>query len=566
MPCINCYIAAMQQVITSWLPSLVAAAFVWLTAATLGRRARAAPLRVPMYGPTWLPPFIRGIMAAVKLGQDEDEFLMAANKQYGPAVYLPWPLKQYFVTDADEIQRVYESKALNFQPVRLQMQGDVFGSERHVVQSGVLESQLFAAHSRGLSKAKLEEPVARFNMNVQQTIERVLAQIDSSSSGATETDLIELVTNALYEGATPALFGHTLFDFDSEQPVASFQATRAKFWAFDEAFPLFAAGLPTLFQSVIPVAYRGKQGRSHVAKHIGQWIDHDLPGLDSGVVRDMADIGRRAQWSAVESGKLLLGTYWALQANAPFAAAHHITCLVQSSLLPRVLDEVSEHVDSFDDPLSFATLSSSSSLPLLTSTIWETLRLNASSFSLRLVGENGYDVATKDKTMTIPPSSAIVCATRVSQLSESIWGKDAKLWKGDRFLTKDKNEDGKPVLDNQLVRSVRAFGGGVSMCEGRHLALVELKSFAIQFFTRINVTVKTPSTAEEKSTLREFRYGDSDRLDGPGKVGYTPVLRSGRGKPELHVLVYMSRELTFAYGRTKSEWVYTSKELLCPSF
>ncbi|KAM0787945.1 hypothetical protein ACM66B_006150 [Microbotryomycetes sp. NB124-2] len=538
MPCINCYIAAAQQ----WLPSLLATILVWLVAATVGQRS-ARTSRVPVYGNPWLPPFIRGIAAAIKIGQDEDKFLEELHRSYGGVVYLPWPLSQHFVTDVNEIQRVYESKQLHFQPIRLEMQHDVFGSERFVVDSGVLEGQLFAAHSRGLSRPKLEEPISRFNMNVQQTVERVLARIDASDDNATELDLVEFVTSALYEGATPALFGHTLFDFDSDAPVASFATIRKRFWAFDEAFPLFAAGLPSFLQALIPVVHRGKLGRAHVARHIGQWIDHDLPGLDDGVVRDMADIGRQARWSSVESGKLLLGTYWALQANAPFAAAHHITCLVQSTILDDVLQEIRQHLDESDDPLSFSTLSSSTALPVLTSTIWETLRLNASSFSLRIVGDEGYNVvAAKDKTtMTIPAKSAIVCATRLSQLDEGLWGDDAKLWRGNRFLVQGEADktNGKRVLDNQLVRSVRAFGGGVSMCEGRHLALVELKSFAIQFLTQVDVSIKSDPSPSSKESPREIRYSTTPEQESSSaaktiKIGWTPSLRPGRVGMGIH--------------------------------
>lgn len=45
----------------------------------------------------------------VRMGLDEDRFLLGLAEVYGPVVYLPWPLQQYFVLDADVIERVYDT-------------------------------------------------------------------------------------------------------------------------------------------------------------------------------------------------------------------------------------------------------------------------------------------------------------------------------------------------------------------------------------------------------------------------------------------------------------------------
>lgn len=51
-----------------------------------------------------------------RLGEDEDAFLLGVNRDYGPLVYLPWPLEQYLVTDGTSIQSIYDtsSKILAF--------------------------------------------------------------------------------------------------------------------------------------------------------------------------------------------------------------------------------------------------------------------------------------------------------------------------------------------------------------------------------------------------------------------------------------------------------------------
>jgi hypothetical protein len=88
--------------------------------------ARPSSSNIPTYGPAFLPPFVRGILAVVRLGEDEDGFLLSL-KSYGPAVYIPWPMQQvrfpslslnsmprlilggtqYFVTDGEAIRAAY---------------------------------------------------------------------------------------------------------------------------------------------------------------------------------------------------------------------------------------------------------------------------------------------------------------------------------------------------------------------------------------------------------------------------------------------------------------------------
>ncbi|KAK4046122.1 hypothetical protein OIO90_006629 [Microbotryomycetes sp. JL221] len=508
---------------------------------------------VPVYGPRYVPRFIRGIMAAVQLGRDEDGFLSLLERQYGPVVYLPWPLKQFFVLDNQTIQH---------QPIRIAMQHAVFGSQPYIGQSGVLETKLFAAHSRGLSKLRLEQPVNRFNSNVEQSIDQILSSQFKNSSPV-QIDLINLVTNMLYQGATPALFGNNLLEFETHdqenEPIPSSNELQTHFWNFDNAFPLLTAQVP--LQRWIPTTRQGIKGRQNFVEHVSKWIQHDLPGLNEGVVRDMVDIGNQHEWQTIETAKLVLGTYWALQANAPFASAHHIINLCQSPLIKQVQLEIQNYLNQNQNQqtnaLSFKELSNPLNLPLLSSTIWETLRLNSSSFSIRIVtNEKGYVVGQSQsisnqykqeeeddddeqykghqnplkQNLIIPEGELVICATRVSQMSTKIWGPDALEWKGDRFVIQD-DHDGTKRLNQPLIKLVRSFGGGVSMCEGRHLALVELKSFAIQFLSTFDVNVIEPSSllsTQQNSKYRQIKFAGTDKL------GWTTGLKPGRVGMGIH--------------------------------
>lgn len=118
MTCINCYFSWAQ----TWAPTIIFPLILWalaqlgLVAPKKSHTSVNGALVTPVYGPAYLPPFIKGFLAAARLGQDEDAFLISLRRDYGPVVYLPWPLCQYFVTSNSAIQRVYDtpSRTLSF--------------------------------------------------------------------------------------------------------------------------------------------------------------------------------------------------------------------------------------------------------------------------------------------------------------------------------------------------------------------------------------------------------------------------------------------------------------------
>ncbi|ORY90686.1 cytochrome P450 [Leucosporidium creatinivorum] len=532
MPCINCYIAWAQQALT-YAPSLILPGLVWLVA--LWSPSSSATTSV--YGPRWLPRFVRGILAAYRLGVDEDAFLLSVHHQFGGVCYLPWPLCQYLVTDGASIQKIYDtsSKSLAFSPIRTEMQHTVFDSSQYTLQSGVLETKIFPAHGRGLAKGQLGLPLERFVASIQARLADLGEQIDAAG-GSIELDLVKWVTTTMFEGATPALFGSELFSAEQSSTLSPSELMKA-FAAFDGGFPLFASGMvpPSLHSFVRPLA-NGIDGRRKLVRHLAEWIEADMPGLEEGVVREMADIATGAGLPAEEGAKMLLGTLWALQANAPFAALHHILYLTQSTLLPTLLAELDSHLASSASPLSFPTLSNSASLPLLTSTLWETLRLSSSSFSIRIVQEkegfflasptassspaassdDDHEADARAPPMTsaghlIPQGARIVSATRVSHLLNE---QEGTKWDGRRFM----GEEGR----KRAARDVRAFGGGISVCEGRSLALSELTALSLLLLTSFTITPIPSAYPPGEARPLRFRGQESEGVAPrllPGRVG-----------------------------------------------
>ena len=159
---------------------------------------------------------------------------------------------------------------------------------------------------------------------------------------------------------------------------------------------------------------------------------------------------------------------------------------------------------------------STAELPLLTSTIQETLRYAASIMSIRRVTEpvefGGYRFDRDDE---------IICMTRSVHLDEEVH-ENASEYDPRRYMKQRKfSKNGKIVTNHSMP-----WGGGVSMCEGRsvdfidlhvagglvdrvplsrHFATKELKVFIVFLLMRYTLEIDQKST--ERPTFMLERIG-----------------------------------------------------------
>lgn len=165
--------------------------------------------------------------------------------------------------------------------------------------------------------------------------------------------------------------------------------------------------------------------------------------------------------------RLIVTFLWALQANAPLVAYWIVALNLQrpDGLKPLVA-EVDEAVTSWNNANLSLPLNSRQNvvdfinradLPLLNSTIQETLRFVTSVMSIRAVVE-----ATELGGYRFNRGDEVVCSTRAVHLDPEIHERPTE-YIPTRYMTQKKfTKNGKPVMNHTMP-----FGGGVSMCEGR---------------------------------------------------------------------------------------------------
>lgn len=163
--------------------------------------------------------------------------------------------------------------------------------------------------------------------------------------------------------------------------------------------------------------------------------------------------------------------------------------------------------------------------PLLCSTYKEVLRLIGSVTTNRLVLEDTTIKAT-DKEYLLKKGAIVEIPGAVLHEDASIWGPDATDFNPRRFLDNLTNQKRHPA-------AFRTFGGGATLCPGRHFAFVEILSFASMIVMGYDMTPENGVWALPKK--------DTSRL--PGVV-----------KPVTDVKVRIRRR----EGFERTRWVYNT--------
>ncbi|THH27197.1 hypothetical protein EUX98_g6991 [Antrodiella citrinella] len=401
------------------------------------------------------------------MGADPDEFFKEASEKLGPIFRVKaMGRSMTYVTSPALIAAIYrDSKTFEFQSIRSKISHDIFSIPKDVIQSSDVIENYYPAHHRVLAPKSISPILDRYAAHTYSQLSARVSALDGASA-----PLKSLVIMPAYVAASKAFFGEKL-------PAAG---TYKDFEKFNDAFHIMAAELPKFVTSGARKAWEG------VTKTFETYI-HDVrkSGDMSELVDSTLGVGDRAGWTDAVLAKMLASDMWALQANAIWAVYWFLILVLER---PDDLTRITYEIDAAraawtqahpNTPLNETTFpqfitESAEKFPLLSSGIMETLRLRTSSFSIRRVTAPtefaGYSFKTDD---------VLICNTRVVHMDEEIHERPTEFVL-DRYVDAGKKrvKDGAPVPNHSLP-----FGGGVSMCEGRHFAQAEIKTFLVALLT-----------------------------------------------------------------------------------
>ncbi|KAK7992451.1 cytochrome P450 [Apiospora saccharicola] len=141
-----------------------------------------------------------------------------------------------------------------------------------------------------------------------------------------------------------------------------------------------------------------------------------------------------------------------------------------------------------------------SSCPLLVSTMQESFRVHSVGMSARAVVEDHF----LDGKYLLKKGSTVLIPSTVQHSSPTAWGQNVDEFNPRRFIKEPKAKHN-PV-------AFRAFGGGATLCPGRHFASTEILAFASIILLRFDIKPVADSwdTDLYKETNAAFRIPKHD--------------------------------------------------------
>ena len=255
-------------------------------------------------------------------------------------------------------------------------------------------------------------------------------------------------------------------------------------------------------------ARKGIAGRTTVAKAFERFYEGEGHKSASRLAKSRYEVAIKHMIPLEDVAKYEVGGTVAILANT-IPAAFWMLFFIYSTI--GLLDSIRKEIDSIvtvsEDTHGVTRNVDIKSLkqhcPKLISTFQEVLRYCATSVSVRQVMEdtilNGQWLLKKDSLLQMP--------SRVIHADPENWGIDAQTFNPDRFM-KESHSQGvnQYTRKRSAATAFRAFGGGTTLCPGRHFATNEVLAvtamFALQYdLVPVKGTWSLPNTENTNMTL-----------------------------------------------------------------
>lgn len=407
-------------------------------------------------------PLVRGaplLGSALAFGRDAPSFLADCRRRHGDVFTIRVAgQRMTFVLDPHSHAAVLKRQGdLSFHELAHEISARAFGHRRLVGERATSMERATAAHLKGPGFAALTD-------RAQQRLDARLREVRVDP--ATPVGLYEFVRRALFVVGAETLFGEGRWD----------DVARADFERFDHRFPLLVAGVPAAALGV-----RGARARLAARLRPG------APRASEMCVRRAEALG--AVVSPDEVGRIDLSVLWAALANTIPAAFWTLAHLAADrEALARVVREVR-------DPAS-AGPSSPHALPRLQSAISEALRLSSASITLRRALRPTDLTLDDGNTYAVREGDLVCLFPWLMHHDEEIFPEPER-FRGDRFLP------GAPPFTKRgrrLATPLMPYGGGASLCPGRHLANTEVRQFVAAVLTRFDLVAAQPAVPPAERT------------------------------------------------------------------
>ncbi|KAF3092467.1 hypothetical protein TWF569_008506 [Orbilia oligospora] len=449
----------------------------------------------PPVPPYWIPFLGHAFSLMGSMNKLHNGYRKMDGRLGKPRTLFVFGQRIYFITDPASILSMWrKGKTVVFEPLTEFVLRNLFGTTDScikVVSVGLpgidqtgLEGQL--GWSKIIHKWYLQElnlGTTGLEGLTRQFIRELNVELEKQiGNDFHEVDLFAWVKGIMFQASGRALYGHKL-RMDDEFV--------RNFWKWDSGFLQLARLYPDF---LIPGV---RAARSKVLDEFVRWrlevqdfaedIDDDVTweeNLGARLVRNRVKLNRQvfAEDDHIAHASIHVSLFWGLEANAiPTTCWMIAHILFTPGLLKKLRNEVASCTE---DPVKGSSLPTFdveklTKLPLLNAVWQETLRLGVSALSPRIVLED-----TEIDGYMYKKGGMIQGLSLLVQMEEEYWGKDVNEFNPDRWLPYP-GED--PTVATKRIREfqskLRPFGGGTTVCPGRHFASQEIQAIVAVLVT-----------------------------------------------------------------------------------
>ncbi|KAK7953561.1 hypothetical protein PG988_014255 [Apiospora saccharicola] len=258
-----------------------------------------------------------------------------------------------------------------------------------------------------------------------------------------------------------------------------------------------------------------KQGSEYIQKFTQHCISQGVPETDIS--------------------RMLLGTVFNNVANSVPSAIwviYHI--FSDRCLLQEVRDEVEQNAVVKDvekgamdgiSTIDLSRLTNSSHCPVLLSTYYEVFRYHGMANSVRVVSEDHL----LDGRFLLRKGGLVMMSARAQHRNPAVWGPDVDEFCPHRFMSDKKSDEEQTEQQHGRRRNrinpaaFRGFGGGVTLCPGRHFATAEILLLVVMLVLRFDIQPVGGLPWATPSTKNSSQAEAVEQPDQDIEVHFTPL-------------------------------------------
>ncbi|KAI1132917.1 cytochrome P450 [Nemania abortiva] len=261
--------------------------------------------------------------------------------------------------------------------------------------------------------------------------------------------------------------------YGPHNPISLDPHLEEHFWNFDH-------GLGKLLINVLPSITAGNayRGRELLVRALERYLEAGHHKTGSKIVQKRVEIALQHGWTLRATARSELSFLFAGIVNATTStfwillqifADPQLLCTVREEITQILRADDSNGKDAQQYRLSITDLKDR--CPMLVAVYRECLRLGSDNYSTRMVKEN---TLLADRYF-LKKGAVVQIAGGVIHADQSIWGDNVEDFNPGRFL--EPRQQSGTARQNQIhPAAFRAFGGGKTLCPGRHFAMNEILS------------------------------------------------------------------------------------------